>query len=75
MTKKDYQAIAAALYRVRPAPECLAVAGGAAMLGQWAQDRNAIANVLAEDNPRFNRELFIEACETGRCRGMRPCAD
>ena len=30
-----------------------------------------IAKVLAADNPRFDRERFMEACETGHCRGMR----
>lgn len=30
----------------------------------------ALADVLAADNPRFDRARFVEACETGRTKGM-----
>jgi hypothetical protein len=30
-----------------------------------------IADALATDNPRFDRARFIEACETGACKGMK----
>lgn len=61
MTKKDYQAIARAIHRVRqdshPETTITAVT-------------DALADVMAADNPRFSRERFVEACETGRCKGM-----
>jgi len=67
MSKKNYKAIAAAFYGERPAP-------AEARLNktiQWRQDVNALADVLAADSDRFDRERFIEACETGKCRGMK----
>lgn len=64
MSKKDYQAIAAAFYRA-----------GQITLREhedetWQILRREIADVLAADNPRFDRARFIEACETGHCKGM-----
>lgn len=32
--------------------------------------RKAIADIMAADSPRFDRARFVEACETGRCKGM-----
>lgn len=65
MSKKHYQAIAQAFHS----------AGEETMRQSedqtWQILRRNIADVLAADNPRFNRELFIEACETGKCKGMR----
>lgn len=69
MTKKDYQAIARAIYEAREAH---------AMRAQWEDEvketigdvTNRIADVLAAVNPRFDRERFVEACETGRCKRM-----
>lgn len=29
-----------------------------------------IADIMAADNPRFDRARFVEACETGKCKGM-----
>jgi hypothetical protein len=58
MTKKDYQAIARALY---------SVAHGRTQ-GQmilWHEVRTAIADVLAADNPRFHRDTFLLACADG----------
>lgn len=63
MTKKDYQAIARAIYGVW--------SGASAAHGQTIiLVRDAVADVLAADNPRFDRARFVEACETGRCKGM-----
>ena len=62
MTKKDYQAIARAFYQT-----------GQETLREsetWQILRRKIADVFAADNPRFNRARFMEACETGRCKGM-----
>lgn len=63
MSKKDYQAIARAIHGTRRI----------SAERPWDGERmiSAIADVLAADNPRFNRALFVEACETGRCKGMR----
>lgn len=68
MSKKDYQAIAAALYNIRTGTEDIA--------GIWALDRvvQDLAEIMAEGNPRFDRARFREACETGKCKGMRPVA-
>ena len=59
MTRKDYVAIAEALRKVQPA---LDDHGGSLHL-QWAIDRTAIADVFENDNPRFDRERFADACE------------
>lgn len=69
MSKRDYEAIARILF----------VEAHNTAIGQFAEDgiarfaslRNAFADYLASDNPCFNRTLFIEACETGKCKGMR----
>ena len=64
MSKKDCQAIARAIHEVRAEhgdkPVCCAVQ---ALTGR-------LSDVLAADNPRFDRARFIEACETGRTKGM-----
>ena len=66
MSKKDYQAIAAALYLEKPDRQkpC-----GVDRHNQWTRGVNAVMNALAEGHPRFDPERFIEACETGKCRG------
>jgi len=71
MSKKDYQAIAGAIYATRemiyrdPSHDevrnCL-----------LADLADRLARVFRADNPRFDRARFIEACETGKCKGMRP---
>jgi hypothetical protein len=78
MTKKDYQAIAAAIYRQAPgflSPRERLDSGNVLVIGNtfqmWQRIQEAITEVLAADNPRFDRERFMEACETGHCRGMR----
>jgi len=70
MTKKDYQAIARALYNVRQTSTPASAGSDGA---GWAleQVQVQLAAVLAADNPRFDRARFVEACETGRCKGMR----
>jgi len=69
MPKKDYQAIARALHGARPGLD----ADGIHAYGRefnWRPIVAAIADVMAADNPRFDRARFVEACETGRCKGM-----
>lgn len=97
MSKKDYQALARAIYEAvastcsatrRDGSECggrfMMLSGG--VLGCPAHGLHApqpitasnvkaavvdnIADVLAADNPRFDRARFVEACETGRTKGM-----
>lgn len=74
MSKKDYEVIAKALYNHRTDyreranqshdPEVTErFVGG---LWAWREIRNAIADALAQDSPRFDRARFIEACETGK---------
>lgn len=66
MSKKDYQAIAHAVWSAR----------GFAFNDQGQHERslNRVAEVLAETlaatNARFDRARFLEACETGTCKGM-----
>ena len=72
MSKKDYQAIAAALYRIRLSavtrPEPMHSCAGVEYIDATAM---ALADVLGAANPRFDRGRFIQACETGSCRGMK----
>lgn len=81
MSKKDYQAIARAIYAathvdyrscglIRSVPcgwrnrDCHVHYDSAARITQNLTD------ALASANPRFDRALFLEACGTGRCKGM-----
>lgn len=70
MTKRDYQAIARAIYQTREMiyrdPSHDEVRD--LLLADLAE---RLSDVMAADNPRFDRERFIEACETGTTRGMR----
>jgi hypothetical protein len=79
MSKKHYQALAEALYRSQPdrtGAQMTAADERAfnAMRGTWYSVLDGIESVLKSDNPRFSRALFREACETGKCRGMRQVA-
>ena len=63
MTRKDYVAIAAAIaltrdYIARTEPEenQIDMRDGAALAAEH------IANVMAQDNPRFDRQRFLKAC-------------
>jgi len=58
MSRKDYRAIAAALRTNRVEP----IAGWENVHLQWRGDVLTIADVLAKDNPRFDRERFYAAC-------------
>jgi hypothetical protein len=68
MSKKDYQAIARALYKTRitAKPDLPPVA-----VAMWQRACADVADALKADNPAFSRERFAEACETGTTRGMR----
>ena len=70
MTRKDYKAIAAAVWgqTITAAPQTC-INPDEFMRGAREQADNylyAIADAMAADNPRFNREAFIAACREGR---------
>jgi hypothetical protein len=59
MTRKDYIAIAEALQRVRNSYH----PGWNPNLFRACDDHaKALAKVLESDNPRFDRETFLDAC-------------
>ena len=59
MTRKDYVAIAKAFDYLRQVAGC----GRDAIATQTVTDcAVAVANVMAADNPRFDRERFLKAC-------------
>lgn len=65
MTKKDYVAIAAALASSREFVEQLPIQTAHVRAGYLQGNFSAamhLANMLARDNPRFNRDRFLAAC-------------
>lgn len=58
MTKKDYELIAGAISFAVDKYD----GEDWTMLGAGAAIAGLIADELAEDNPRFNREMFLKAC-------------
>ena len=70
MSKKDYQAIARAIYGTRemiyrdPSHDEVREALLADLAGR-------LANIMQGGNPNFDRARFLEACTTGTCKGMR----
>ena len=73
MSKKDYQAIARAIHDARriieSPPPNTGFNIGQGLLG-IAHATECIADALEDDNPRFDRKRFVEACETGTTKGM-----
>jgi hypothetical protein len=60
MTQKDYVALARALNETRPAD------ADASALATWTATLDAVAAVLAADNPRFNADRFYTAAALNR---------
>jgi hypothetical protein len=58
MTKKHFEALAAALSKSRAAAQPLEGLGFA----QWYRDTRAVADVCARFNPNFARARFLAAC-------------
>ena len=58
MTRKDFNAIASALASTRPQ----STGYDARAYDTWAETRTAIASVLANSNPLFDRARFNTAC-------------
>lgn len=76
MSKKDYQMIARAIYesRVKTDPgwtrDGVTLARNSGACAALNDVVASLSDALATDNPRFDRARFIEACETGKCKGM-----
>lgn len=68
MSKKDYQAIARMIHEI--AGEQAGEDYGAERIKAINAVSLGLAGVMAADNPAFDRARFLEACETGRCKGM-----
>lgn len=60
MTRKDYIAIAAALKVARESHAAAILPGKAYDLCNFVAWQ--IANVMAADNPRFDRDKFLQSC-------------
>ena len=56
MSKKDYELIAGVLYYTQPSTSWLN------KHVQWRHTMNAMAETLEKNNPKFNRQRFIDAC-------------
>lgn len=69
MSKKHYQALARAIHERRTLAK--GIQNEVSRLSHYTELTSTIADVLAADSPRFNRALFLEACETGKCKGMK----
>lgn len=64
MSKKDYQLIARAIFQTLSESD----REGRSALMTCA---TRIANACGDENPRFDRQRFLEVCETGKCKGMK----
>lgn len=68
MTRKQFQALADALAHSRPTVPAVFQYGSAsywasrAKYVQWGEDIERVADVLALQNERFDRERFYRAC-------------
>ena len=62
MTRKDYVLLAHALHASKPRPQESDYLSASL---QWGADVQSIARALQGENPRFDAERFVTACETG----------
>ena len=64
MQRKDYELLAQALMCTKP-PHAVAMedAEYIARVSQWIEDVMGLADAMAYHNPRFNRFLFLRACD------------
>ncbi len=72
MTRKDYVLIAEALKNARPDPHGTTISRH--RYDGWHVSACALADALANDNPRFDRERFLKACgaESSGCGATGP---
>jgi hypothetical protein len=65
MTRNDFELIARALFRSGPNAhdETISIEARAHREIQWQQTVNAIADMLSEQNARFDRAKFRNACD------------
>jgi hypothetical protein len=70
VSKKDYQAIARAIHEAREA-HAERSAWESEVKEVLADVAERLADVFKADNHMFDRGRFIEACETGKCKGMK----
>jgi hypothetical protein len=75
MTKKHFQALARALYEAQPLKPgpCSQIdfAKYASKVATWNACVKGVMDACSQSNGAFDRERFLEACETGTTRGMR----
>jgi hypothetical protein len=64
MTRKDYEAIAE---RIAQNAEKYQYDRGADIVAEIAED---LAEIFADENPRFDRDRFIDACGVYSLRGL-----
>ena len=65
MHRTDYELLAQALMCTKPRPNPVAASDAEYIykVDQWIEDVNGIADAIAYHNPRFNRHLFLRACD------------
>lgn len=63
MTRKNYIALAAAFNYSRPYIATRSTRQQRAQMQTWHEIRGKVMQVLAADNPRFDRQRFLEATE------------
>lgn len=71
MTKKDFQAIARMVYQSRQLVCDTTDHRDCAMAPLESLQAQMIQFLLEAKNPKFDVGRFIEACETGKCKGMK----
>lgn len=70
MSKKDYQAIARLIHEVRSGNPAFTQHFDGRPDSPADEITKGLGDIFRRDNPRFDRERFVEACETGTTHGM-----
>jgi hypothetical protein len=67
MTRKDYIALANALNNAKPRENsgCYAPDPNATARMAWLAAVCGVSDALTKDNPRFDSDMFLMACESG----------
>ena len=70
MTRKHFEAIAAALHATQPGtPGQELIGTDRAIFVQWQADLYAMADICASANPNFDRTRFLHAAYHGNSKG------